>query len=195
MMPGMFLQARAALFGIAALVAFGGVVPLIAHFGAHLGPWTITTLLAIGIALAARPAIAPESRVQPIPRTAFGRIAASGIGGVLLGPSALAWGATHLAAGAIADTTIACGYALIVLDATVIGRIAGADPNAVTVVKSTLAILIAVVLAIVTREALPNAFNGVALVVGGAVCLGASRRWFAAARAGLGQASANPKPS
>jgi hypothetical protein len=186
-----------ALFVLASVVAFGALYPLIGFFGAGAGPFTIAAVLAIGNALAARPSIAVESRGTPMPRAAIWRIAVSGIAGPMLAGSAYAWSVAQGANGHVLTAIIIAAAAAILweVDNVLSGKIAGADPNAVTVVKCTIGIVAAIVAAVIAHEPLPHAYSGVALILTGAVTLGLSRRWYLTGRERLGQAFPTPKPS
>lgn len=185
-----------ALFALASGAAFGALAPLIAFFGGGLGPFAIAGLLGIGNALAARPSIAPDSRTQPIPRAALTRIAASGVCGPFLSVTIFAWATANFGANALAATgAITLAGLLWEIDNRISVSIGAADRNAVTVVKCTIGVVLAVVAAIVTREPLPGATAGFALIIAGAVCLGISRRWAGSARRGLVQAFPTRKPS
>jgi drug/metabolite transporter (DMT)-like permease len=89
---------RGALSAIASAVAFGATAPLIGHFGAGLGAWSVAALLYLGAALATRPTMRPAARERAIATRDLGRIAACGIFGAMLAPAALAWGIAHTGA-------------------------------------------------------------------------------------------------
>jgi drug/metabolite transporter (DMT)-like permease len=80
---------RGALLAIASAVAFGATTPLIGHFGAHLGPWTVAALLYFGAAIVTLPA---ARSAGPIARSEFRRIALTGVIGAMFAPAALTWG-------------------------------------------------------------------------------------------------------
>ena len=195
MIPAMSPMVGGALFVLASVIAFGALGPLIGMFGVGAGPFTIAALLAIGNALAARPSIAAESRGTPMPRAALWRIAASAIAGPLLAGSALAWGTQTIASGYVLTGILIITAAALLweVDNLLSGNIVGADPNAVTVVKCTIGILAAVIAAVIGHEPLPHAYNGVALIVTGAVTLGLSRRWYLSGRERLGAGLPHPK--
>jgi len=74
------------------------------------------------------------------------------------------------------------------IDNAITGTITGADPSAIVVLKSTTGIVGSIACALLAREPLPSAYNGVALIVIGAVGYGASLRWYLLAQRRFGVA-------
>jgi len=78
-------------WALASAVAFGVTTPLVARFGAQLGPWTIAALLYAGAATFALPLARDVAAALRVRRRAW-LLAGQALFGAMLAPAALAYG-------------------------------------------------------------------------------------------------------
>jgi len=90
--------------------------------------------------------------------------------------------------GALGVLAVTVATLLWAIDNAITGTIAAADPSAVVVLKSTTGVVGSIALALVSREPIPTAFAGVALIATGAVGYGVSLRWYLMAQRRFGVA-------
>ena len=88
--------------------------------------------------------------------------------------------------GALGVLAVTLATLLWAIDNAITGTITGADPGAVVVLKSTTGIVGSIALALLSREPLPSAYNGIALIATGAIGYGASLRWYLLAQRRFG---------
>jgi len=92
------------------------------------------------------------------------------------------------AVGALGIAAVAIATLLWAIDNAITGTIVAADPSAVVVLKSATGIAGALLFALLSHEALPDAFSAVALIAAGAIGFGASLRWYVLAQRTFGVA-------
>jgi drug/metabolite transporter (DMT)-like permease len=90
--------------------------------------------------------------------------------------------------GALGLLAVTLATLLWAIDNAITGTIAGTDPSTIVVLKSTTGIIGSIALALLTREPLPSAYAGVALIATGALGYGASLRWYLLAQRRFGVA-------
>ena len=88
---------RGFIWALGSALAFGMTTPLVARFGAHLGPWTIAALLYAGAAAFALPLARDVVATVRVRRRAW-ILGSQAIFGAALAPAALAYGLQHAGA-------------------------------------------------------------------------------------------------
>jgi len=84
---------RGTLVALASATLFGVTTPVIAHFDARVGPFSVAALLYVGAAAAALLVRLFSSRAgRPVTAASMPRVLAVGLFGAALAPSLLAWG-------------------------------------------------------------------------------------------------------
>jgi drug/metabolite transporter (DMT)-like permease len=87
--------AAGVLLAFGAAIAFGSTIPLVHHFGAHVGPFTTASALYFGASLIAVLWRSPPGTEPPVRREHWARIALVAVAGAVVAPAALAWGLQH----------------------------------------------------------------------------------------------------
>lgn len=87
--------ARGVLLACSAAIAFGSTIPLVHHFGAHVGPFATASALYLGASLIALLWRSPAGTEPPVKREHRARLVLVAVAGAVVAPSALAWGLQH----------------------------------------------------------------------------------------------------